>query len=425
METPQIQPPDALNIKVPIYRIVVAAGEISGDHRAAEIVRALKEALGDRVEFRGMGGQALAQAGMELIVDAEQHGGAMGFAELFGSLGKILSSLSRMKRLIASWRPDLLIVVDYPDFNLRLATYAKKLGIKVLDYIPPKVWAWRSGRVRRINQDVDKIAAIFPFEPDFFAKDGCKKVTFVGHPFVSELSQVINDKLQIRRRLRDELNIPDSARLVAIFPGSRVKEIERHMATMTEALIELKRNNEDLVGCIVSPNKKIAEQVISKIPSNLDIKVLVGRSLEVLASADLGILKSGTCNLEAAFLGLPFVCIYKGSEISVRIAAALLKIKEVSLVNIMKPGTVRELLQWNLTTESLVKAVKEILPYKDNKQQQPIEILNKEEPNRLFNPDQMRKDFSNLVNGLRPPDAGSSAPQLVAKMAISMLEGGV
>lgn len=409
-------------VQMPTYKIVVVAGEVSGDQRAAEVVRALKESLAGNIEFKGMGGQALAQAGMELVVDAEKHAGAMGFTELFGSLGKILSAFSKMKHLMATWKPDLLLLVDYPDFNLRLATYAKKLGVPVLDYIPPKVWAWRSGRITRINQDIEKIATIFPFEPEFFAKHGCKKAAFVGHPFVSELSSIIGHKESIRRETREQLGVAESSTLVAIFPGSRTKEIERHMTPMMEALTELQREYEGLVGCIVSPNQKIAEHVRAQIPANLDIKVLVGQSLEILASADIGILKSGTCNLEAAFLGLPFVCIYKGSEISVRIAAALLKIREVSLVNILKPGTVRELIQWYLSTESLVKAVKEILPIRPGQEQKAVGDLVEVVEGGGYSSEKMRSQFLQIVEELRPPEYGYTAPHLVAKMAISMVK---
>ncbi len=403
-------------------RIVVVAGEVSGDQRAAEVVRALKAVLLGNVEFRGMGGQALAKAGMELVVDAEKQAGAMGFTELLGSLGKILSSLSKMKQLIATWKPDLLILVDYPDFNLRLATFAKRLGVPVLYYIPPREWAWSSGRIDRINRDIGAVATCFPFEPSFFAKHGCDKASFVGQPFVSEMAALIQQKENIRRKTREQLGIAESSTLIAIFPGSRSKEIQRHMTPMLDALSELRNRYDGLVGCIVSPNQRIAEQVRERIPPDLDIKVLVGQNQEVLASADLGILKSGTCNLEAAFLGLPFVCIYKGSEISVRIAAALLKIREVSLVNILKPGTVRELIQWYLTTDSLVEAVEEILPNKTGQGLRDKDASSEILDEKVYSPQKMRSQFLKIVEELRPPEYGYTAPQLVAKIAVSMIQ---
>jgi lipid-A-disaccharide synthase len=194
-------------------KILLSAGEVSGDQHLARVARAIK-ASAPNAEIRGMAGKLCEDAGVKIDVDCYRTGAGMGFFELFRSGGKILSSFKTLSNLIKEWRPDLLILVDYPDFNLRLAKVAKRHGVKVLYFIPPKVWAWRSGRVKKISRFVDRVAAIFPFESDFYSKHGYERVTYVGHPLGERAKEV-------------ELNSSSQTQELLLLPGSRRFEVER------------------------------------------------------------------------------------------------------------------------------------------------------------------------------------------------------
>lgn len=312
-------------------RVVVSAGEVSGDRHLARVVSVLRARVPD-VEIRGMAGAECAAAGVELLVDCYRTGATMGFGDVLRSAGKIFSSFSTMSRLIKEWRPDVLVLVDYPDFNMRLAKVARAVGVKVLYYIPPKVWAWRAGRVEKIKKYVDSVAAIFPFEPAFYEKRGYGNVTYVGHP--------LGDRVESLTDLRDQS--------LLMLPGSRRSEVERILPPMLRVYERLAVNRSALTGrVVVAPNMSIEwleelSRGVLKQESLSRISWIKGDSLEEMKRAGAGILKSGTCNLEGAVAGLPFVSVYSGSNLSKVIVSTLVPLKEYSPVNILRPGTVRE-----------------------------------------------------------------------------------
>lgn len=311
-----------------------------------------------------MAGPRMREEGVEAVVAAETVGGVMGFSELGGRLRALLGGYRTMTRLIRKWRPHLVILVDFPDFNMRLARVARDEGIATFYYIPPKVWAWRSKRVKAFRSSLDAIAAIFPFEPAFHEKRGYHRTVYVGHPFVERFS---SEQLELRESGEASSPIEEGGRpepvegaLLVLMPGSRRAEVLRHWKVQQDAFERLKRRFPTLRAIAVVPSEELATLIRAK-ASRSAITIQVGGAEEVMRRATVGILKSGTCTLEAAFLGLPFACIYRASPLSAFLAKRLVEISEVSLVNIVRPGTVREFLQERCTGELIAEEVTRIL----------------------------------------------------------------
>ncbi len=333
-------------------RIAVSAGEVSGEQHLSRVVRALRE-LHPNVEVKGMAGAATQQAGAELVIDCYRKGATMGFSELVRSAGSIFTSFSAMKRLIVEWRPDVLVLVDYPDFNLRLARVAHEHGVRVLYYAPPKVWAWRASRVKKIAAYVDRVAAIFPFEKEFYATRGYTPVTYVGHPLGDRLSNVILDQ-------------PRNDTLL-LLPGSRKFEVERILPPALRVWVRLRRDHPTLkTRVVLAPNmpidwvKGVAGSVVEKTLLE-EIEWTTEEALTEMTRARVGILKSGTCNLEGAIAGLPFVSVYSGSWFSNLLVSLFVSLEEYSPVNIMRSGTVREVMQVNIDVRALEAEVRRLL----------------------------------------------------------------
>jgi lipid-A-disaccharide synthase len=331
-------------------RIVISAGEVSGDRHLAKVVSALK-ASHPGCEVRGMAGPECQRAGAELLVDCYRTGATMGFAEIVRSLSKIFASFKTISKLITEWRPHLVVLVDYPDFNLRLAKVAHKAGIKVLYYIPPKVWAWRSGRVSNIKESIDRVAAIFPFEQSFYSSHGYQNVTYVGNPLGDRLSDATRDR----------------SNTLLLLPGSRKFEVERILPPMLRVFERVRATRPGLSARVVAaPNmnlevlKALASTSVSPETCN-EISWSQGDALEEMRGARAGILKSGTCNLEGAVAGLPFVSVYSGSMITKVIVSCLVRMKEYSPVNIMRPGTVPEVFAVTIDETALEREVVKVL----------------------------------------------------------------
>ncbi len=333
-------------------KILISAGEVSGDQHLARVVRAIKAREPDS-QIRGMAGRFCQEAGAQLDIDCYRAGAGMGFFELFRSGGTIISSFKAISGLCKSWQPDLLILVDYPDFNLRLARVAKRCGIRVLYFIPPKVWAWRSGRVRSIRRYVDQVAAIFPFEPTFYARHGFSRVRFVGHP----LSERVNQSSVCSER----------ANTIVFLPGSRKFEVERLLIPMLKAFSTLKQRNSELRPVVVlAPNidvRWVKGLIGDHVPEQLLDLVEWSKedALSAMYRARVGVLKSGTCNLEGAIAGLPFVCVYSGTVLAKVIISIFVALQEYSPVNIIRANTVKELMQTTLSPDDVVREIESIL----------------------------------------------------------------
>lgn len=386
-------------------KVVIAAGELSGDQHGAKVVEALY-ALVPGIECKGMGGRNLRAAGMETVVDSERVGGVMGFSDVFFKLKDIRKALSEMKTLLAEWRPSVLVLIDYPDFNMRLARYAKDLGIKVLYFIPPKVWAWRSGRAKTLGLVTDIIAAIFPFEKKFYASYGVAGVQYVGHPFANDLAMKGEPSFS-RETFCRENGLDQASPIVLLMPGSRKGEISQHLQTMIDGLMQARLARNDIQGVIgvaptVNPDEFFRE--VSGIPW---IRVVRANSYDLMKICDAGVLKSGTCNLEAAYIGLPFVCVYQTKLLTTLVAKAFVKLKEVSLPNIISSGTIRELLLEDFTPKEVAKELLSLLVPQEAK-------VVKE---------RMKQVRDALQSSDSDPrfDGALSAPERVARLVFSMM----
>lgn len=333
-------------------KVLVSAGEVSGDQHVARVVRSLRLACPD-IQLRGMAGADSAAAGVSLDVDCYRTGAAMGFIEVARSASTIIRSFRTMTGLLKSWRPDVLLLVDYPDFNLRLAKRARRLGVKVLYFIPPKVWAWRRGRVRTIASCVDRVAAIFPFEPEFYRQHGFDRAEFVGHP----LSDVIPTTPSTESR--------DNALL--LLPGSRKHEVEKILLPMVKAYARLQGDVPDIKArVLLAPNldeEWVASLVRAAVPLEVfqRIEWIRGEPLAAMRRARVAVLKSGTCNLEGAIAGVPFVCVYSGSFVAKVIVSLLVPLREYSPVNIIRSGTVTELMQLSLSDSDIANELRRLL----------------------------------------------------------------
>jgi ATP-binding cassette, subfamily B, bacterial MsbA len=342
-------------------RIMVVAGEVSGDQRAASVVQALLH-MNPGADVRGMGGMHLRKLGVQTVVDSDATGSVMGFTELFGSFGRIRRSFRVMKTLLEEWSPHVILLVDYPEFNLRLARHAKRLHIPVVYYIPPKLWASRSGRVRSLDACVDVVLSIFPFEKAALRELGFRRVLYVGHPFTEEITPQQQDFASAKRkRLREPYNLLSDEKLIAVFPGSRSKEIERHIEPMIEGLALARAKGMKLRALVVVPeSRKLQLENLPMLRQDW-IQLSVENSLEVMQAADVGLLKSGTCNLEAAYVGLPFVVFYKASALTAFIVRRICPLKEYSIVNVIKASTVPELIQEGATAENVCHKIVSLL----------------------------------------------------------------
>ncbi|NDC36434.1 MAG: lipid-A-disaccharide synthase [Proteobacteria bacterium] len=338
-------------------KIAISAGEVSGDEHAAKLARALQGLL-PGAALRGMGGRHLRAAGVETVVDSEASASAMGFIEVLSQLGKIRSALARMKALLREWRPDILIVVDFPDFHFLLTKYAKKLGIKTLYFIIPKMWVWRTGRIQHFKRYIDHAACIFPFEKQFCHDHGYGAATYVGHPFAREFRELAPFD---RRKFLEELELNPTRPVVALFPGSRKNELTRHLQPMLQGFALVASEIPGTQGILPLPSTIDPAMVQAAVPQNVSLKIIQGRSVEVLRAADVGLIKSGTSNLQASFCELPFVMLFNASKITELIVRTFVRSSHYSIVNLLRTGTVLELIQEEVNAERISFELKRLL----------------------------------------------------------------
>ncbi|MFH1991031.1 MAG: lipid-A-disaccharide synthase [Pseudomonadota bacterium] len=317
--------------------VMIIAGEASGDLHGAKLVQIMRQKH-PSLFFCGIGGQALKKAGVRILVDASELA-VVGITEVFSKITGILKGLSVAQKSLKTLRPDLLILVDFPDFNLIVAATAKKLNIPVLYYITPQVWAWRSGRVKKIGKLVKHVAVILPFEADFFRKHQVP-VTFVGHPLL--------DSDHFSRGTT--LEKPNEHNLtVGLLPGSRDGEIARHLPVMLDAARILTgriKNLKFIVSLAPTVERKYVEAFIAKHEAFNNVELYEDGVDKVFEKCRLVVAASGTVTLEAAISGTPMVITYKVSPISYWLGRVLIRVKHIGLVNLIAgKKIVPELLQ--------------------------------------------------------------------------------
>ncbi|HUP66345.1 MAG TPA: lipid-A-disaccharide synthase [Thermoanaerobaculia bacterium] len=325
-------------------KLCVVAGEASGDLHAAEVMRELRT-LDPDLELFGIGGDGLAAEGLRRIRDARDLA-IVGLFNVLGHLPMYFRALRDLIRAIERERPDAILLVDYPDFNLRVAARAKTLGIPVFYYISPQVWAWRKRRVRQIAERVDQMFVIFPFEKELYDQRGVEAM-YVGHPLVGQLSSV-----------RPRSSEPPSAPFrIAILPGSRRMEVDSLLRPALGA-VEIMKKSVSVESFVVLAPTIERSQIARLIGStSVDVRIIEGEErLPALAGADLAICSSGTATLESAILGVPPVVVYRLPPLTYAVARRMVRLPYFSLVNIVAgKGIVPELIQQEVSAERVAQ----------------------------------------------------------------------
>ena len=339
----------------PATRILIVAGEASGDLHGARLVEALRRRA-PGVALEGMGGARMRAAGVHLLADAADTA-VVGFTELWEKRRALRQALRRLRDHLHAVRPALLICIDFPDFNLLLARTARRLQVPVCYFISPQVWAWRGGRIRTIRRLVRKMLVLFPFEEALYREAGVD-VTFVGHPLLDVLADVPS-----RERCRAALEIPESAPVLGLLPGSRQAEVRRHLPLLLEAASSLATSQpalKVLIGLAPTLDARDAEAAVAA--GGVAATVIHGRTYELMRAGDLLLAVSGTVTLEAAILGTPMVITYRLGTLSWLIARLLIDVRFIGLPNLVaNDGVVPEFIQHDATPERLARAAAEIL----------------------------------------------------------------
>jgi lipid-A-disaccharide synthase len=338
----------------PPPRILVVAGEASGDTHAAELVAALQARRPD-LTFFGMGGSRLAARGVELLFDAREVS-VMGITEVLPKLPRILQVMRGLATAAAERRPACAILVDIPDFNLRLARKLKALGIPVAYYVAPMIWASRPGRAKTIKERVDRMLCILPFEEDFYRKAGVP-ARYVGSPVVEQVPAPDS-----ATHFRQQLGLSESAPTLALLPGSRMSEIRRILPTLVGAAKQLATERPGLQVVVPVAPTIPREEIISRFEGSGLRPVLVdGRAPEVVGASDVAVVASGTATLEAGLMLRPLVVVYRVSFLTYLVARLLLKVAHVALVNLLaNRRLVPELLQGDMTPERITSEVRRV-----------------------------------------------------------------
>jgi lipid-A-disaccharide synthase len=336
-------------------RIMIVAGEASGDIYGADLVtEALK--LAPDLEFSGIGGARMREAGVETLMDSGDMA-VVGLVEVIKHFDVISSAFRKLKQIILNAPPDLLILIDYPGFNMRLAKVARKAGVKVLYYISPQIWAWRQGRVKKIARLVDHMAVILPFEAPFYQQAGVP-VTFVGHPML-DLVNVAFD----RSGAAASFNLDPSRKIVGLFPGSRRNEIERLLPVIIAAAAKLKERFPDIQFILPLASTLHEDDIVPLLAAaNLEVAITRERIHDMVRACDAVISVSGTVTLEIALVGTPMVIIYKLSPLTYQLAKRLVKVPNIGLCNIVAGETVvRELVQDQANPEEIAAEIGTLL----------------------------------------------------------------
>jgi lipid-A-disaccharide synthase len=329
----------------------IIAGEASGDLHASNLMRALREE-DPAAEFRCWGGDLMQAAG-GTVVRHYRDLAFMGFLEVALNIRTIMKNFSFCEGDILDWKPDVVVLVDYPGFNLRMARFAATQGFRVFYYISPQLWAWRSSRVKRIIKYVERMFVILPFEREFYKKYGYD-VDFVGHPLPDsigrETAAVTGPDFRSSNKLGEKP-------IIALLPGSRKQEIQVMLGIMLKVIPQFSQYS-----FVIGAAPSIPEDFYRPVIEGHDVKIVTGQTHELLRNATAALVTSGTATLETALFNVPEVVCYKGSALSYWIARQIVHVKFISLVNlIMDKETVKELIQHELTPARLVKELASVL----------------------------------------------------------------
>ncbi len=328
-------------------RLYIIAGEASGDLHGSNLLAALKE-INPAIETRCWGGDLMKKEGATIVKHISELA-FMGFIEVLFNLRTILKNIDFCKKDILEFKPDILVLIDYPGFNLRIAEWAKNNNILVHYYISPQVWAWKQSRVKIIKRCVDKMYTILPFENSFYEKFDYS-TEYVGHPLLDEIEKHAQHSID-KTEFLSKNNLSDLP-IIALLPGSRKQEIHVKLPIMLAAVKDLKTHQIVIAG---APNQSLD---MYQAFESLGITIIFGQTYNLLSFSELAVVTSGTATLETALFSVPQVVCYKGSFISYVIARTLIKIKYISLVNlIMDKMVVKELIQQDCTSDNIRKEI--------------------------------------------------------------------
>jgi len=370
-------------------KIMIVSGEASGDMHGAKLAESLF-GCDEQLELFGIGGANMQSAGVQIEVDAHRLA-VVGITEVFAKLPQILDGMRTAKRLLVDKKPDLLILIDFPDFNLHLAAFAKKHSIPVLYYISPQIWAWRQGRVKRIKRLVDHMAVILPFEAAFYQQHGVP-VTFVGHPLMDQYTTL--------PRWREDMSNDDKM-TIGLLPGSRDSEVHKLLPAMLAAA-KLIRQHMDHTHFLVSQAPSVSSALVDHLlgESGLEVGVHTGATGRLLDQARLVIVASGTTTLEAAVHETPMIIVYRVSPLSYLLGRALIRVPHIGLVNLI--------------------AGKRVAPELIQHDASPVEIA-RQALAMLRQPDQVKRVKNELTEVKRRLGSGGASDR-VAQIAMGLVD---
>ncbi|MCR5833253.1 MAG: lipid-A-disaccharide synthase [Selenomonadaceae bacterium] len=342
-------------------KIMMSAGEASGDVHGAGLAREIKR-LSPSTEIFGFGGNLMATSGVRLVRDYKDYN-VMGVVEVIKNLRRIFKLLNDLTEIIDKEKPDLLVLIDYPDFNWRLAKRAKKLGVKILSYIPPSAWAWRKGRAKSCAAIANEFIAIFPFELPVYQQAGAK-ISFLGNPLVDTVKPTVPAS-----EARKLFGVTENEHVVLLMPGSRRQEIKLLLQPMLESAALMSKSK--AIKFFLPVADSVDRTTLQRAIDNIGIKVTLidsARRYDLMSIADAAIATSGTVVLEAALLGLPCVVLYKMAPLNFFIGKLLVDIKYFSLPNILANDLIlTELLQDEVTPERITEETVKLLRGEENR----------------------------------------------------------
>jgi lipid-A-disaccharide synthase len=336
-----------------LKRVMMIAGETSGDLHGAGVVRELRRLVPD-VEVYGIGGDRMRQAGMECLIHVSRLS-FMGFVEVIRNLRVVREVQREMEKLLETRRPDVLVLIDYPGFNLRFAAKAKARGIRVLYYISPQVWAWHKSRVQGMRGVVDRMKVVFPFEVEIYTAAGIN-VEFVGHPLAEMIGATLDRDTFFRNH-----GLQTGKRLLALIPGSRRQEIERIFPVMLQAAARLLGETGVQIAASIAPHidRALLERLI---PHGLPVTLIEGDTYHLMQHADAAVVTSGTATLETGWFGTPMAIVYRTSPLTYAIGRMLVHLDVIGLVNIVAgERLVPEFIQHELNADRLVPELRRML----------------------------------------------------------------
>ena len=370
---------------------MIIAGEASGDMHGARLVRAIKQRSPDAFVF-GVGADAMQGEGARIIVDSRQLS-VVGLTEVISKLPTIYRAMDSVKKAMQRLRPDLLIPIDFPDFNFRIAAAAKKLKIPVLYYISPQIWAWRQSRVKKIKRLVDHMAVILPFEASFYHKHGVP-VSFVGHPLLDRIPSPC---------ARSSKCSDSEKPVIGLLPGSREKEVATLLPVMLQAAQRINRSLpavKFLVSCSSSIQEDLLEGIFRQYAGSLDVSIVKGPVEPIFQKSAILVCASGTVTLEAALHGTPTIIVYKVSPLSYWLGKRLIKVDYIGIANLIaEKQLMPELIQEEASPRPIAETV--------------IRMLS--EPEKL-------KQLEKKLLGVRDLLGGAGASDRVAKIAFDLIE---